>query len=411
MRALILGAGRIGRALAVDLAAEPSWRVTVADVSRAALEAVAAPRRTADPSRVVSAGSAPSETSSTTAAATAVVETVEADLSDPGEVTRLAADHDLVVGALPSFLGFNALRAVLEAGRPCADISFFEEDPFELDGLARERGVTAVVDCGIAPGCDHLIAGRHAAEMHEVERFRCYVGGLPAERSWPWEYKAPFAPYDVLAEYTRPARYVAGGERVVRPALSEPELLDFPGLGTLEAFNTDGLRTLLTTLPIPDMQEKTLRYPGHAEKMRALRESGFFSPEPVDVDGAPVSPLALTSKLLFHQWRLEEGEEDLTVMRVEVDGRTRSGAGGGARRERHTYDLLDRADPRTGLSSMARTTGFTCAAVARLVADGTWDRPGVSAPEHIGGNRGCFERVMAELADRGVRFRTRVATL
>jgi lysine 6-dehydrogenase len=409
MRALILGAGRIGRALAVDLAAEPSWRVTVADLSRAALDAVAAPRGTAGPSRFVSSGTAPPETSP----ATAVVETVEADLSDPGEVTRLAADHDLVVGALPSFLGFTALRAVLEAGRSCVDISFFEEDPFELDGLARERGVTAVVDCGIAPGCDHLIAGRHASEMDEVERFRCYVGGLPAERSWPWEYKAPFAPYDVLAEYTRPARYIAGGEPVVRPALSEPELLDFPGLGTLEAFNTDGLRTLLTTLPIPDMQEKTLRYPGHAEKMRALREAGFFSPEPVDVDGTAVSPLALTSKLLFHQWRLEEGEKDLTVMRVEVDGRTRSAAGGGdgARRERHVYDLLDRADPATGLSSMARTTGFTCAAVARLVADGTWDRPGVSAPEHVGGHRGCFERVMGELADRGVRFRTQVTAL
>ena len=389
MRALVLGAGRIGRAVARDLAAEPSWWVTVADVSRTALDAVA----TAAPLQPVRAP----------------LQTVEADLADQGEIRRLAADHELVVGALPSFLGFAALRAVVEAERPYVDISFFEEDPFELDGPARERGVTAVVDCGIAPGCDHLIAGRHAAAMDEVERFRCYVGGLPAERSWPWEYKAPFAPYDVLAEYTRPARFVAGGERVVRPALSEPELLEFPGLGTLEAFNTDGLRTLLTTLPIPDMQEKTLRYPGHAERMRALREAGFFSPEPVEVDGVEVSPLALTSKLLFDEWRLADGEEDLTVMRVVVEGRTDGPTE--SRRERHTYELVDRADPATGLSSMARTTGFTCAAVARLVADGTYDRPGVSAPEHVGGDSGCFERVMADLAARGVRFRTGVETL
>lgn len=395
MRALILGAGRVGRAVARDLAAEPSWRVTVADVSSKALEAIA--------------GAARLGSASENASGPAAIETVDADLADPAQITRLATDHDLVVGALPSFLGFAALRAVLEAERPYVDISFFEQDPFELDGLARERGVTAVVDCGIAPGCDHLIAGRHAAEMDTLERFRSYVGGLPAERSWPWEYKAPFAPYDVLAEYTRPARFVAGGEPVVRPALSEPELLEFPGIGSLEAFNTDGLRTLLTTLPIPDMQEKTLRYPGHAEKMRALREAGFFSPEPVEVDGVEVAPLALTSKLLFHQWRLDEGEEDLTVMRVLVEGRT--GGGTESRRERHTYELVDRADPATGLSSMARTTGFTCAAIARLVADGLYDRPGVSAPEHVGGHPGCFERVMAELADRGVRFRTEVETL
>lgn len=360
--------------MAHDLAAETSFQITVADASPEALESVVAKTP---------------------------VPTVRADLADPAEITRLAREHEMVVGALPSFLGFAALRAVLEAGRPYVDISFFEQDPFELDALARERGVTAVVDCGIAPGCDNLIVGHHAAEMDEVERFRCYVGGLPAVRSWPWEYKAPFAPYDVLAEYTRPARFVAQGEIVVRPALSEPELLDFAGLGTLEAFNTDGLRTLLTTLPIPDMKEMTLRYPGHAEQMRVLREAGFFSSEPLEVDGVEVSPLAMTSKLLFDQWRLEEGEEDLTVMRIEVEAR------GGGRRERYIYDMLDRYDPRTGLSSMARTTGFTCAAIARLVADGSYARRGVSAPEHVGGEAGCFDRVMEDLGARGVRFQKR----
>lgn len=380
MRALVLGAGRVGRAIAWDLAVNPrsAFEVTVADASRSALDALAA---------------------------AAPVATVEADLADAGAVTRLAAEHELVVGALPSFLGFAALRAVLEAGRPYVDISFFEEDPFELDALARERGVPAVVDCGIAPGCDNLILGHHAAEMDEVERFLCYVGGLPVERSWPWEYKAPFAPYDVLAEYTRPARYIAHGELVVRPALSEPELLEFPGLGTLEAFNTDGLRTLLTTLSIPDMKEMTLRYPGHAERMRMLREAGFFSAEPIEVDGVAVSPLALTSELLFRQWRFEEGEEDLTVLRVVVEGRT------GDRRECHVYDLVDRYDPATGLSSMARTTGFTCTAVAHLVADGTYSRPGVSAPEHVGAQAGCLDRVLQHLGDRNIRFDARVEAM
>jgi saccharopine dehydrogenase-like NADP-dependent oxidoreductase len=369
--ALVLGAGRVGRAVARDLAAEPGWRVTAADRSAAALADLAA---------------------------RAPVAVTAADLGDPAVLARLAADADLVVGALPSLLGYRALAAVIDAGRPYVDISFFAEDPFTLDERARARGVTAVVDCGVAPGCSNLILGRLAADLDAVDRFVCHVGGLPAVRTWPWEYKAGFAPADVLEEYTRPARLVENGEIVVRPALSEPELIDFPGVGTLESFNTDGLRTLLTTQRVPAMKETTLRYPGHAEKMRALREAGFLSPQPIEVDGVRVAPLALTSRLLFAQWRLEEGEEDLTVMRVAVEG-CRDG-----RRERHTFNLLDRFDAASGLSSMARTTGFTCAAIARRVAAGEFRRPGVSAPEHLGADAACFRRVMDDLASRGVRF-------
>jgi saccharopine dehydrogenase-like NADP-dependent oxidoreductase len=374
MHALVLGAGRVGQAIARDLAADSTWRVTLVDRSPEALASVA--RR-------------------------AEVHTVEADLADAATLRRLAGDHELVVGALPSFLGFAALEAVAGTGRPYVDISFFEEDPSVLDETARRHDSTVVMDCGVAPGCSNLILGRALADFEKVERFVCLVGGLPAERRWPWEYKAPFAPNDVINEYTRPARFVEGGEVVVRPALSDLELVDFPGVGTLEAFNTDGLRTLLR-LPVPWMKEMTMRYPGHAEKMRALRESGFFSPEPVEVEGARVSPLALTSKLLFRQWRLEEEDEDLTVMRVVVEGRR------GGRRERDTWDMVDRRDPESGLSSMARTTGFTCAAVARLVASGRFQKAGVSAPEEVGADAGCFEAVMAELAARGVRFERRV---
>ena len=118
----------------------------------------------------------------------------------------------------------------------------------------------------------------------------------------------------------RPARFRLQGETVVRPALSDPELVDFPGIGTLEAFNTDGLRTLLTTCDVPELREKTLRYPGHVEKMRMLRDLGFFSEEPVDAEGARVRPIAVTAQLLFGAWRLEPGMPELTVMRVEAEG-------------------------------------------------------------------------------------------
>jgi len=265
-----------------------------------------------------------------------------------------------------------------------------------LDGLARERGVVAVVDSGVAPGFDNLILGHELRRCERVDRFACFVGGLPLIRSWPWEYKAPFAPYDVINEYIRPARMVAGGEIVRRPALSDPELLEFPGVGTLEAFNTDGLRTLLTSVDVPEMTEKTLRYPGHAEKMRLLREAGFFSPEPLRLDSGEVVPLELTSKLLFDAWSFGPDEEELTVMRVTVEG-SLSGE-----RERHTYDLMDRTDRDSGLTSMARTTGFTCAATARLVADGKVAEPGVYALERVGQIEGCYERVASDLRARGI---------
>jgi lysine 6-dehydrogenase len=371
MRTLVLGAGRVGQAIARDLAAEPGWAVTVADRSEPALAAVAA---------------------------AAPVTTRPADLADPAALAALAADYDLVVGALPSFLGFAALRAVLEAGRNVVDISFFAEDPFDLDELARSRGCVAVVDCGVAPGCDNLILGRLAEEMERVVRFVCYVGGLPRDRHLPWEYKAPFAPYDVLNEYLRPARWVENGQVVVTPPLTDLEHLEVAGVGTLEAFLTDGLRTLLHTVEVPHMKEKTLRYPGHAEKIALLKASGFLGEEPVRVGGVEVTPLALTSKLLFPHWELRDGEDELTALRVVVEG-----VQGGTPR-RSTWDLLDRRDPASGLSSMARTTGFTCTAVARLVASGRWSRPGVSAPEHVGRDETCFRQVLADLATRGIQF-------
>ena len=374
MRIVVLGAGRVGSAIAVDLAAQDGWQVTVVDVSEPSLQRVAVMAR---------------------------VETRQADLADPGAVTDLVAGFDLAVSAVPGPMGFATLRAVIEAGVRVVDIAFFEEDPLELDELARRRGVTALVDCGIAPGCSNLILGYLQTVFEEVRSFACYVGGLPTVRRWPYEYRAVFSPIDVIAEYTRPARLVEGGEVVVRPALSDVEHLDFPGLGTLEAFNTDGLRSLLHTSRVPHMVEKTMRYPGHADKMRMLRETGFFGEEPVPVKGVEVRPLDLTAELLFPAWHMREDEEDLTAMRVQVAGSVHG------RQERWTYDLLDRFDRATATTSMARTTGYTCTAMVRLLAEGLYTGPGISPPELVGRVQGCFESVTQHLADRGVVFERR----
>lgn len=375
MKIVVLGAGRVGAAMVRDLASQDDLEVTAVDFSQQALDGLHH------------------------------VETEQADLGDAGEVARLAAAHDLVVGAVPGPMGFATARAVIEAGTPLVDISFFEEDAFALDALARRRGVPALVDCGVAPGLSNLVLGHLETTLDSVESFACYVGGLPVERRAPFEYKAPFSPIDVLAEYTRPVRLREHGRAVQRPALGRPERLDVDGVGTLEAFETDGLRTLMVTSQVPNLIEKTLRYPGHRRLMEVLRESGFLDEERVTLrDGTELAPIDLTAHLLFPLWQLREGEEELTVMRLVVHGAQDGKA------VKLTYDLIDRTDVATGTSSMARTTGYTCTAMVRLLADGLWHRPGVAPPEIIGRDERCHDRVIDYLAQRGVVLRQRLET-
>jgi saccharopine dehydrogenase-like NADP-dependent oxidoreductase len=331
--------------------------------------------------------------------------TVRADLSDPAAVGRLAAASDVVLGALPSRLGLAALRAVIEAGRDACDISFMPEDPGALCEAARARGVTVVTDCGVAPGLSNMLCGHAAARLSPCERLRILVGGLPVRREGPWEYKAGFAPLDVLAEYTRPARQVEGGRVVVHPALGGRELVELPGVGTLEAFHTDGLRSLIRTLGVPDMTEKTLRYPGHAARMEVLRDAGLFDERPLAVGDVRVRPLDVAAALLFPSWTFEEGEADFTVMRVTAEGR-RDG-----RAVRCTWDLLDRYDPETGLRSMSRTTAFPATIMARWIACGRFRRPGVHPPEVPGAEPGLPEAMLDELGRRGVTVREQVLAL
>jgi len=367
---VVLGGGRVGNAIVRDLAAEDDFAVLVVDVDPVAVE------------RLTEHGA----------------DGVVADLSDLKIVSKAVADADLVVGAVPGFMGYRTVERVLQDGHPIVDISFFPEDSFGLDELAKKAGVPCLVDCGVAPGLSNMVFGRIEEHLDETYSYHCLVGGLPVERSWPWEYKAPFSPGDVIAEYTRPARLRRGGVEVTLPALSEIELVDFPGLGTLEAFNTDGLRSLLRTSRAPEMVEKTMRYPGHAEKMRVLRDAGFFSTRDVLVASGHARPRDVTEALLFDQWQFDEGEPDLTVMRIVIEGAKDDKA------LRHTYNLLDYYNPDTETSSMARTTGYTCTGMARLVARGLWTEPGVAAPEMVGRNALCFDTVIQHLEARGVQI-------
>ncbi|MBX2843094.1 MAG: saccharopine dehydrogenase NADP-binding domain-containing protein [Flammeovirgaceae bacterium] len=322
---------------------------------------------------------------------------VIADFADLDQIKKVIFPFDLVIGAVPGFLGFQLTKAVIEAGKNMVDISFMPEDFLELDELAREKNITVINDCGVAPGMGNIILGYHHERM-EVDTYECLVGGLPVVREWPYEYKAVFSPIDVIEQYTRPARYIQHGKMIVKEALSDPELIFFDQVGTLESWNSDGLRSLAKTMKIPNMIEKTLRYPGCIEYLRVLRDSGFFSYDLVEINGQKIRPIDVTSKLLFDKWKLKPGEEDFTIMRVVVAGKA------DGKNQKITYDLFDRYDKETSTISMARTTGFTCTAVSSLLLEGKIEEKGICPPEYLGRNASNFQFILDYLAERGVHY-------
>ena len=372
MNLIILGAGLVGTPIALDLANNPAFTVTLVDKCEAALKRAQKHPR---------------------------IQAEIRDLSNAAKVSEIVKPFDLVLSAVPGFRGFQTLEAIIDAGRNVVDIAFSPEDPFLLHKKALQKNITAIVDCGVAPGMSHLLTGYAQHLLDTVQKVRIYVGGLPVVRTWPYEYKAVFSPIDVIEEYTRPARVVENGKIVFKQALSEPELLDFPQIGTLEAFNSDGLRTLTRTINAPDMCEKTLRYPGHIRLMEVLRHSGFFSKEKIEVGGVEVSPLDVTAKLLFKDWKLDPGEKDLTVMRVLVEGKKGNDA------LRYTFDLLDYYDTKTNIHSMARTTGYTASVTAKLVATGQIADKGIIVPEYLGKKPNIVRQILEGLKDRGVIYR------
>jgi len=371
MKVTVLGAGMVGSAIAADL--KTSFPVVSVDLDRNALKVL--------------------ETNHG-------IDCIHGDLSDSLFVKSVVADSDVVVSAVPGFMGYNTLRSVIEAGKNVVDIAFFPEDSTPLDKLAREKGVIAVTDMGVAPGMCNVILGYHYSRM-KVNSYLCLVGGLPRKRVWPWEYKAPFSPCDVIEEYVRPARFRENGKDMVAPALSDPELINFRQCGTLEAWNSDGLRSLLRNMPdIPNMKEKTMRWPGHIEKARILRESGFFSNEPVEINGVFISPLQMTEKILFSKknWKLGVEEEEFTVMRVVVGGEL------DGKPVEYTWELYDEYNRETKTSSMARTTGYACTAAVNAVLSGLYSEKGLSPAEYLGRDEKCFNFMMGYLEERKVLY-------
>lgn len=366
---IILGAGMVGKAMAIDLSKK--YKVKSVDIDQDALSFL-------------------SENYN--------IETGYLDVTDEKKLSAVIRNFDLVISAVPGFLGYQTMKNVILNKKNLVDISFLPEDILDLDHLAKENGVTVIMDCGVAPGMPNIIAGYHNEQM-EIENFEYMVGGLPKVRSFPFEYKAPFSPCDVIEEYTRPARYVENGKMITKPAMSDTEFIEFKNVGTLEAFNSDGLRSLIYTLNnIPNMKEKTLRFPGHIQMIQALKAAGFLDTNPLKIKGKEIVPFDFTSEILFNAWKLNPDDEEFTIMRVILQGEEKN------TKKEIVYDLYDEYDKEEMISSMARTTGFTATAAADMILNGVFDKKGMFPPELVGKYPVCFEYILKYLDDRDIKY-------
>lgn len=383
-KVIILGAGMMGHVMASELVKEKDIDLTIADFSIENLEAV---KKACN------------------------IKTVQVDFSVAGEAKKLVKDYDLIVGALPKFLAAQTAMEILETGVDMVEVSGLDyanksaEDRKAMEDAAAKTGATIALGIGLAPGMINVFTGYAASKLDKPMNANLLVGGLPVIRKKPYEYKLVFSLIGTLGQFVFPVKVVKNNQILVQEACSEVEEIEFEELGTLEAFTTNGLTSLMHTHKdiIPDMKEMTIRYPGHVEKIKLLRESGLLSYDYIDFKGAKFRPVDFTSEMLLPSWKMQAGEMDLTPVRADI-----SGIQDGKETNYH-WELVDYFDPKTNYTSMARTTCFPALIMARLMLDGKFKYSGgLCHPEYIGQNHEVFDILMKEHEKRGVFYKHKV---
>jgi saccharopine dehydrogenase-like NADP-dependent oxidoreductase len=370
MKAVQIGAGLVGQLITADLMQD--FEMTVVDLDEKALKAIE--------------GKYPG------------VKTAVASATDAAVLGPVLEDADIVTAGVPGKFGYELMKTVIGLGKNLVDISFMAEDFEQLDGFAKEKGVTVIPDMGVAPGMSNFLVGRGAALLDEVEDAHIYVGGIPTKPVPPFNYQVTWSPKDCIEEFTRPVTVVRDGKKEVLEATSGLHLRDFPGVGTLEAFYTDGLRSLAKNIKAKNLGEMTLRWPGHVEQMRLLRTMGLFEKEPKILGGKEVVPLDVAADMLFPLWKMEpeKGDRDLTVMEIDVHGFK------GSDEVTWSWYLLDYFDEKTWNTSMSRCTG--CSIFARAVAKGLVKGKGVLPAEKLASNDELYDFVISEQKKRRINY-------
>ncbi len=376
MRLLILGAGLQGSAAAYDLLQNPDVeRVVLADQRVDLVRPFLEPHRR-DPR----------------------LRLVVADARNAIAVREAMKGVDACLVALPYYFNFEIARLAVDIGIHCCDLGGNTEIVFrqmELDEAARTKNVSIIPDCGLAPGMVNILAAAGIQEVDSTDSVRIHAGGLPQHPTPPLNYQIVYSLEGVLDYYTTPSWVIREGEPHQVEALSEVERVDFPEpVGELEAFHTaGGLSTMAWTYRgrVRTMEYKTLRYPGHAEILRAIRGLGLLSTEPVNVDGQSVIPRKAFIACAEPRLR-RPGGRDLVALRVEVEGVKDDAP------RRIVYDLVDFYDEARGISAMERTTGYSLSITAQLQIEGRVLGPGVRTPDQAV----PADNYIDELAARGI---------
>jgi lysine 6-dehydrogenase len=378
MRMLVLGAGLQGSACAYDLLQNPEVKeVRLADHHTGHLAQFLAPY---SGERLIF---------------------TTLDVRDKEAVLALMRQSDAAMSATPYYFNFELAAIAVDAGIHFSDLGGNTEIVFKqktLDAAAKEKGITIIPDCGLAPGMVNILAEHAIRQLDAVETVRIYVGGLPQRPEPPLNYQIVYSLEGVLDYYTTLSWVLRKGKRTHVKALSEIEAVNFGGsLGELEGFHTaGGLSTMAFRYEgkIPTMEYKTLRYPGHARIMEAIRELGLLDLNPVDVKGVKVVPRDLVVAVMGPRLT-KPNAHDLVALRVYAEG-TKDG-----KPKRIGWEMVDYYDEENGISAMERSTGYSLSITGQMLARGEIGKPGVFTPDEAV----PADKYIRELAARAVMIR------
>ena len=378
MKMLVLGAGLQGSACAYDLLQDPE----VTEVRLADRDSVALPRFL-------------------TPFTGGKLKQVPLDVRDSAAMLTQMRECDAVMSAVPYYFNLDLAKCAVEAGVHFCDLGGNTEIVFQqkaLDAEASRKKISIMPDCGLAPGMVNILVEHGIRQLDQVESAKIFVGGLPQHPEPPLNYQIVYSLEGVLDYYTTLSWVLRGGKRTQVKALSEREPIDFPApLGTLEAFHTaGGLSTMAFRYEgkIPTMEYKTLRYPGHAHIMEAIRDLGLIDQAPVDVKGQRVIPRDVAVVTMGKRLTKADGK-DLVALRVIVKG-TKGGAA-----KMLAWELVDRHDEARGISAMERTTGYSLSITGLMQARRQVGAMGVRTPDETM----PAAAYIAELGKRGVKIR------
>jgi lysine 6-dehydrogenase len=378
MRMLVLGAGLQGSACAYDLLQNPEVKeVRLADHHTGHLAQFLAPY---SGERLIF---------------------TTLDVRDKEAVLALMRQSDAAMSAIPYYFNFELAAIAVDAGIHFSDLGGNTEIVFKqktLDEAAKKKGITIIPDCGLAPGMVNILAEHAIRQLDAVETVRIYVGGLPQRPEPPLNYQIVYSLEGVLDYYTTLSSVLRKGKLTHVKALSEIEAVNFGGsLGELEGFHTaGGLSTMAFRYEgkIPTMEYKTLRYPGHARIMEAIRELGLLDLNPVDVKGVKVVPRDLVVAAMGPRLT-KPNAHDLVALRVYAEG-TKDG-----KPKRIGWEMVDYYDEENGISAMERSTGYSLSITGQMQALGEIGKAGVFTPDEAV----PAEKYIRELAARGVMIR------